>query len=138
VTAIRRPSSCFTVRGCPYTFGDVSLSCYITSASMAALFILICTVAILHFMLWRQLRQYLQNSSHSVIVLQITISESFVQEKTNHDNPVASIQVSKHASFPNECGCPLSPSDLEKAIVNDISNRMILLCLSASDGVSLL
>lgn len=119
--------------------GKRSLSCYImmTSVLAAVLFILLCTVAILHCILRRQLRQYVQSSQHSVVILQISASESSVQEKTNHDNPVASIQVSKYTSFPKESGSPfrfshLSPSSLEKASDNDVSNSMILR-LSTSD-----
>lgn len=117
------------------------LSYYITSVSAAVLFVLLCTVAILHCILRRQQRQYVQSSPHSMVILHISTSESYVQEKINHDDTVASTQVSRYTSFPKESGCPLrfshlSPSSLEKATDNDISNRMIL-CLSVSD-VSLL
>ena len=120
-----------------------SLSYYITSVSAAVLIILLCTVAILHYILRRQQRQYVQSlsSPHSMVILHISTSESYVQEKIDHENTVSSIQVSRYTSFPRESECPfrfshLSPSSLEKASDNDISNRMML-CLSTSD-ISLL
>jgi len=114
--------------------------------SAAVLIILLCTVVILHCILRRQLRQYVQSSPHSItVILQLEVhitgsgSESFVQEKTDHDNTVSSIQISQNTTFSKEePGCPfrfshLSPSNLEKASDNDLSNRMIL-CPSVSDG----
>lgn len=97
------------------------------------LFILLCTVAILHCILRRQQRQYVQSSPRSLIILHISHS---VHEKINHDNTVPSIQVSKSTSFPKESGCPFrsshpTPSSLEKASDektsddNNISKRMI-------------
>lgn len=127
----------------PIYIWELTLSYYMTSVSAAVLFILLCTVAILHCILRRQLRQCVQSSPHSMVILHISHSESYVEEKINdHDNTIPSIQVSNYTSFPNESGCPfrfshLSPSNLEKASDDDISNRMIL-CLSTSDSVSLL
>lgn len=95
---------------------------------VAVLFALLCTVVILHCILLRQQRQYVQ-SSHPMVILHISHSESlaYVQEKINDDNTVPSIS----KSSPQETGCPfkfshLSPSSLEKASDNDISNRRIL------------
>ena len=116
--------------------------------SAAVLFILLCTITVLHCILRRQLRQYVQSGPHLTVVVQLHIglsdSSSCVQEKINHDNTVtvASVQVSNYTSFPKESGCSfcfsqLSPSDLEKASDNDTFNGMIL-CLSTSDDVSLL
>ena len=108
-----------------------------TSVSAAVLFILLCTVATLQCILRRQQRQYVQSNPRSlpVIILHITThSEAFLHEKTNHDDNddtiASSIQVPKHTSFPNESGCPFefpdsTPSSLEKASDDDISNRMI-------------
>ena len=123
-----------------------SLSYYMSSVSAAVLIILLCTVVMLHCILRRQLRQYVQSSPHSImVILQLEVhigaSESFDQEKINHNNnTVALVQIPQHTSFSNESGCPfrfshLSPSSLEKASDNDNSNRRIL-CLSASNGVS--
>jgi len=94
--------------------------------SAAVLIILLCTVAILHCILRRQQRQYVQSSPHTVVILRISHhSETCVQEKINHDNTVASIPVSKNTSFPKESTTffHLSPSSLEKASDNDNPNR---------------
>jgi len=102
----------------------------------AVLIILLSTVVILHCILRRQLRQYVQSSPHSItVVLQLELhigaSESFDQEKINHNNnnnTVALVQIPQHTSFSKEFGCHLglshlSPSSLEKASDHDISNR---------------
>ena len=99
---------------------------------VSVLFILLCTVAILHCILLRQQRRYIQSSPHPVVILHITHSESYVQEKNNHDNTVVSESIPKYTSSPKESGCPfrfshLSPVNIENASSNNgISNRMIL------------
>lgn len=143
-----RSTSCFTVRGCQHRYFRKRLLLlhslnFTPSVVVAVLFILLCTIAILHFILLRQQRRYYQSNPHTMVILRISHSESYVQEKINDhddrdDNSVASI--SKYTSSPKESGCPfkfphlhLSPSNIEKASDDDISNRMILsVCLTSS------